>query len=243
MNRFYKFVTDTCVLDHTKQKSPTDNEIYSNDSVIFHSVNFSPNFLSASSYPSWTYNSVCMIQILNRAAAQTTSGVNTLVIYLTHLMLFDMDMSDVTAIYPINSPKVNAYALNSLPFYIGQGALSDAGVNAATYWLNYPWYKTDYVSYGPINLSSGTDYTLINNHRMTYGAPINYSSISSNNVTNGFNIALSKSVISVSASNFPSRSISKLFVGSSLWINLSTETTTWTAAFTKYIIFQHFVQF
>ena len=47
-------------------------------------------------------------------------------------------MSDINAIYPINSPIVNAYTINSLPFYIGQWALSDAGVNAATYWFNYP---------------------------------------------------------------------------------------------------------
>jgi len=226
MNRFFKFVTDSYVLDHQKQTIATADNI-----VTWHVMNWYPVATYQSSYPNFADNRhICLIQIASEVAATTlTAGVNTLVVYLSNLTLLDMDPADLTSSYPINSTKATAYALNSLPFYIGQHISTTA---ANDMWNNIPWYKTDYVSYGPVPLSSGTDYTDLSKHTIEYGLPINYGSITANTVVNGFVLT---------TTNFVTRSISKLFLGAALWINVGSSTfSTSTGAFPGDIIFPTF---
>ena len=111
--------------------------------------------------------------------------MNTLVVYLSNLTLLDMDPSDVASSYPINSSKATAYALDSLPFYIGQAITTTA---ANDMWNSYPWYKADYVSFGHVSLSSGVDSTDVTKHVMEYGLPIGIKGISQKNVKKGTTI-------------------------------------------------------
>jgi len=174
MNRFFKFVTDSYVLDHKKQTIATLDNI-----VTWHVMNWYPVTTYQASYPNFADNrNICLVQINTEVPSTTlTTGVNTLVVYLSNLTLLDMDPTDLTSSYPINSTKATAYALNSLPFYIGQHITVST---ANDMWSTYPWYKVDYVSYGPISISSGTDYKDATKHQIEYGLPVGYASNTNN---------------------------------------------------------------
>jgi len=207
MNRFFKFVTDSYVLDHKKASTATADNI-----VTWHVMNWWPAFTHQASYPSFAdLRNVCLVQIAAEVYASPGTGVNTLVAYLSNLMLIEQDSGDLASTYPINSSKATAYALNSLPFYIGNTV--DSG---NTQWNAQPWFKTDYVSYGSLSLVSGTDWTDVTKHFSDFGLPTAYTNnATTNKIVNGLVLA---------NSNFVTRSISKLFLGSALWINVGTNT-------------------
>jgi len=226
MNRFFKFVTDSYVLDHKKQTIATADNI-----VTWHVINWWSAVTYQASYPNFADNrNICLLQINSEVSATTlTAGVNTLVVYLSNLTLLDLDPSDVASSYPINSSKATAYALDSLPFYIGQHISTTA---ANDMWNSYPWYKADYVSYGPVTKAAGDAWTDPDTHVTEYGLPTLYATNSVSSYTNGVVLATSL---------FVSRSISKLFLGAALWITVGSNS--WsgnTGAFPGDIIFPTF---
>ena len=140
MNRFIKFVTDIYVLDQTR----TIKTNVADSAISFHYINF-PNSGNSSNlmYPSWSNNAVCMLQINNDIKNANTIET-TMLIYLQNLMLFDMDLSDLTSNYPSNI-FLQSYALNSLPMW--PGSFSGSFVT------NYAWYQSDF-SYSTLDYSS-----------------------------------------------------------------------------------------
>jgi len=142
MNRFIKFVTDMYILDHTRLAKSNVGDL----SVTFHYVNF-PNMSSSSNlqYPSWSNNGVCLLQINNDVKNANTSE-QTMLIYLQNLMLFDMDLNDLSSNYPMNI-NLQSFALNSTPMWVGSFA--------GSFVTNYPWFKNDY-AYGTIDYSSSS---------------------------------------------------------------------------------------
>ena len=207
VNRFFKFVTDSYVLSHYASKASVS------EVVTFHTVNYNAiAVLPASSptatqvMPTFSYNGVCMLQINNEAistAGTFATTTNILVIYLSNLMLIEMDISDVTSTYPINSATITAYAFNSLPFWVGS---VDSSTPSTANNLSYPWYK-DYLSWGPV--SASTNLT----HNTQIGVPPAYIKLPASNIKDGFVLLVS---------DWGPRSTSKSFLGSSLWLKFST---------------------
>ena len=168
INRFIKFIVDSFVLDYSKytttalaQTGPGDIAIY------FHTINF-PNTVNSNqlSYPMFSNNGVCMLQINNEFFSSTNTSLlsttNTLLIFLTHLTLLEMDITDVTSSYPTSS-NLPAYALNSVPFFIGSLSVSTTTSTTVPTFQNYPWWIIDYgwmnnqPSLTPLNTSIKTD--------------------------------------------------------------------------------------
>ena len=203
VNRFFKFVTDSYVLPISATKATLIDSV-----ITFHTVNYisvpvvPANAATAlQTMPSFSYNGVCMIQIAAEVFNTSTNfatTTNTLVVYLSNLMLIEMDISDVTSTYPTNSAVITAYAFNSLPFWIGS-------VDSAGNYLSYPWYK-DYLSWGPI---SGTNNQ---NYITQIGVPPLYTKTSTNLVADGFVLL---------AADWGPRTTSKSFIGSSLFLKFT----------------------
>ena len=168
VNRFFKFVTETYMLDSTKQTKATADNV-----VQFHHVNFPLNSNTAplSNFSSLYANSICMIQINNAiSSVALSSGTNTLIIFVTNLMMLDMDLNDITSTYPI-SANLPSYAMNSVPFFVG--------IYYQNVYTNYAYWTNDYAD-------------------------------KANSKIDGF----------VSGS-MKMRTINKLFLGSTIWIDFS----------------------
>ena len=106
VNRFFKFITEIyAIQDPGKQFNPT----LSNGFVTFHMTYF-----SSSNYN----NAVCLVQISkNSIYLNNFDTSNMILVYLSNLILLDMDYSDLTSMYPValSNNSINSYGLNTAP--------------------------------------------------------------------------------------------------------------------------------
>jgi len=241
MNRFFKFITDSYVLDHRSNNVAGTGTAADTD-ITLHIINNTPTFTAGSIFPNWYGNGICMVQIAANFIA-STSTPNTMIVYLSHMQLLEMDPTDIASTYPVNgkTANVNAYGLTAVTAIVGHTVGSNL--------ISYPWYQLDYVGYGPlcngviatgvtycVTVTTGATSSVFTTANSPLAAATGATALSS--TAGGLPIGavawgnfvgatsttalwnqLSAVYTNIAAVDAPPRSVAKLFMSNALWIN------------------------